>query len=106
MKYDPIPATPDVIRWARDRAGFSLAEARQTFKNIEAWKAGEASPSYPQLEKLADKMMFSAWIRPAMAGAGPLREGVFPLTVISKDRPVERSTESQSTAAMAPSQII
>ncbi len=50
MKYDPIPATPDVIRWARDRAGFSLAEARQTFKNIEAWKAGEASPSYPQLE--------------------------------------------------------
>ena len=50
MKYDPIPATPDVIRWARDRAGFSLAEARQTFKNIEAWEAGEASPSYPQLE--------------------------------------------------------
>jgi len=55
MKYDPVPATPDVIRWARDRAGFSLAEARQTFKKIEAWEAGEASPSYPQLEKLADK---------------------------------------------------
>ena len=106
MKYDPIPATPDVIRWARDRAGFAQEGARKRFKTIAAWKAGEASPSCPTPEKVADKMMFSAWIRPAVAGAGPLKEGVFPLTVISKDRPVDRSTESQSTAAMAPSQII
>lgn len=55
MKYDPIPATPDVIRWARDRSGFSIAEASEKFKNIEAWEAGETSPSYPQLEAMADK---------------------------------------------------
>jgi transcriptional regulator with XRE-family HTH domain len=54
MKYDPIPVTPGVIRWARTRAGFSLAEAGKKFKNIEAWESGEASPSYPQLERMAE----------------------------------------------------
>lgn len=55
MKYEPIPVTPSVIQWARVRAGFSPEDARTIFKNIEAWEAGEASPSYPQLESMADK---------------------------------------------------
>ena len=55
MKYDPIPVTPAVIQWARVRAGFSLDEASEKFKNIEAWEAGGASPTYPQLEGIADK---------------------------------------------------
>ena len=55
MKYGPIPVTPEVIQWARLHAGFSLAEAREKFKLIEAWEAGIASPSYPQLEGMADK---------------------------------------------------
>lgn len=54
MKYDPMPVTPEMVSWARERAGFSLAEAAAKFKSIEAWEAGEASPSYPQLEKMAD----------------------------------------------------
>jgi hypothetical protein len=49
MKYDPIPVTPEVIRWARVRAGFSLEDISEKFKDIEAWEAGEAFPSYPQL---------------------------------------------------------
>jgi Zn-dependent peptidase ImmA (M78 family)/transcriptional regulator with XRE-family HTH domain len=54
MKYDPIPVTPEVIRWARARAGFSLQEAGKKFKNIEDWESGIASPTYPQLERLAE----------------------------------------------------
>jgi Zn-dependent peptidase ImmA (M78 family) len=55
MKYEPIPVTPSVIQWARIRAGFSPEDAREIFKNIEAWEAGEAFPSYPQLETMAEK---------------------------------------------------
>jgi Zn-dependent peptidase ImmA (M78 family) len=55
MAKEQIPITPSIITWARTRAGYSLEEASRTFKNIEAWESGEFFPSYPQLEKLADK---------------------------------------------------
>lgn len=55
MKRETLPATPTVIQWARVRAGFSLDEASETFKKIAAWEAGMASPSYKQLEDMADK---------------------------------------------------
>lgn len=55
MKYEPIPVTPALIVWARTRAGYSLDEVREHFKYIEEWEAGEASPSYPQLEKMAER---------------------------------------------------
>jgi Zn-dependent peptidase ImmA (M78 family) len=55
MKRETLPATPSVIQWARERAGFSIEAARQTFKNIERWEAGSASPSYAQLEAMATK---------------------------------------------------
>lgn len=49
-----LPVTPVVVRWARERAGYSLEEATQAFKKIEAWEAGESSPTYAQLEHLAN----------------------------------------------------
>ncbi len=55
MKRETLPATPAVIRWARERAGFTIEEASKTLKSIERWEAGTASPSYPQLESMADK---------------------------------------------------
>ena len=55
MAREQIPVTPAVITWARERAGFSITEASDTFKKIEAWEAGESFPTYPQLEQLADK---------------------------------------------------
>lgn len=55
MKRETLPATPAIIRWARERAGFSMEMARQTFKSIEKWEDGSASPSYKQLESMADK---------------------------------------------------
>lgn len=58
MKYEPVVGVqPEVIRWARQTIGLSIAEVAQRLKRpeeeIEAWEAGKASPTYPQLEKLA-----------------------------------------------------
>jgi Zn-dependent peptidase ImmA (M78 family) len=55
VSREQIPITPSVITWARERAGFSVQEAAENFSKIEAWEAGEAFPTYPQLEQLADK---------------------------------------------------
>jgi Zn-dependent peptidase ImmA (M78 family) len=54
MPREQIPVTPSVITWARERAGFSVEEAKENFAKIAAWEAGEAFPTYPQLERLAD----------------------------------------------------
>lgn len=50
-----MPITPSVLTWARQRAGFSLDTATNDFKKIAAWESGDDAPSYPQLERLADK---------------------------------------------------
>ena len=50
---------PDIIKWARERSGYSLQDIAKLFnKNtatISDWESGEKAPTYPQLEKLADK---------------------------------------------------
>ncbi|WP_461572048.1 ImmA/IrrE family metallo-endopeptidase [Thiobacillus sp.] len=52
---DALPITPALVQWARERAGFSIEDARRTFKKIDAWEAGNAAPSYSQLEQMAEK---------------------------------------------------
>ena len=39
---------------AREKAGYSMADASQKFKKIAAWEEGIGAPTYPQLEKLAE----------------------------------------------------
>src|SRR5882724_6575289 len=51
---DELPITPALVTWARKRAGLSIDEAAKVFKKIQEWEDGQASPTYPQLEKLAD----------------------------------------------------
>ena len=53
MANDPLPITPAVLTWARERAALPLEEARAKFPRIAAWEAGEACPTYPQLENLS-----------------------------------------------------
>lgn len=50
-----LPITPAVVQWARERAGYSMEDASRIFKKISAWEAGEALPSYAQLEQMAEK---------------------------------------------------
>ncbi|MCK6454112.1 MAG: ImmA/IrrE family metallo-endopeptidase [Alphaproteobacteria bacterium] len=46
--------TPALITWAREHAGYGLAEAEAKFKNIAVWERGEGAPTYAQLEEMAD----------------------------------------------------
>jgi Zn-dependent peptidase ImmA (M78 family) len=50
---------PKILSWAREQSGFSLAEIATHFKKdnqfIQGWENGNSSPSFPQLEKLANK---------------------------------------------------
>ena len=50
---------PDIVRWARERSGYTLHEIANSFKKdiatISNWESGAAAPTYVQLEKLADK---------------------------------------------------
>jgi Zn-dependent peptidase ImmA (M78 family) len=50
-----LPVTPAVIQWARERAGYSLDDAVRNFKRIAAWEAGEALPTYVQVEDMAER---------------------------------------------------
>ncbi len=50
---------PTIVKWARERSGYTLREVAKFFKkNVETianWESGAAAPTYVQLEKLADK---------------------------------------------------
>ncbi len=51
---------PVLLRWAREQAGYSFAEVAQQLQRepdeIRRWEAGEAVPTYFQLEQLADRL--------------------------------------------------
>ena len=50
-----LPITPAVVRWARERSGYSIEDAERHFKKIAAWEAGEAMPTYVQIEDMAER---------------------------------------------------
>lgn len=50
-----LPITPAVVQWARERAGYSLEDATRVFKKIAGWETGEASPTYTQIEQMAER---------------------------------------------------
>ena len=58
-----LSINPAVLRWARESAGYTQAEAAvkvgQSLARLQAWEAGSDQPTEPQLEKLA-----SAYKRP------------------------------------------
>lgn len=50
-----LPITPSVVQWARERAGYSMDDAARHFKKIASWEAGEALPTYVQVEQMAER---------------------------------------------------
>ncbi len=46
-----------MLKWARETHGFALSEVAKSkqFSNLEKWESGKESPTYSQLEKLAEK---------------------------------------------------
>jgi Zn-dependent peptidase ImmA (M78 family)/transcriptional regulator with XRE-family HTH domain len=76
MANEGIPVNKDVVAWARKRAGLTIDDATQKFPHIAAWEAGEALPTYPQLERLADevKLPIAAFFFPEPPTLPPIRE--------------------------------
>ncbi len=48
-----VPVKPDLLRWARERAGRTREELSPRFPKIEAWERGEMQPTFKQLEGFA-----------------------------------------------------
>ena len=50
---------PNIIKWARERSGYTLQEVAKSLNReattIADWESGAAAPTYVQLETLADK---------------------------------------------------
>lgn len=53
-----MSVNPDIITWAREHAGYSPSDLVLTkdFPKLDKWERGDGRPSYPQLERLADKL--------------------------------------------------
>lgn len=73
---EAMPITPAVVTWARERAGFSVDAAISDFRKIVEWEAGEAFPSYPQLERMAEKFKVpvAVFFFPAPPDLPPIEE--------------------------------
>lgn len=76
MANEQLPVTPPVLRWARERAGFSLDEATDLFAKFEDWENGESAPTFPQLEKLAEqfKIPVAVFFFPEPPNLPPINE--------------------------------
>ena len=55
MTSDRMAINRDLIRWARERAGYSLEAAEAHFRDIRAWESRQKAPTYVQLEQVADR---------------------------------------------------
>ena len=48
-----VSIEPDMLRWARERAGLGLDKLQQSFPKLGNWEEGELQPTLKQLEKFA-----------------------------------------------------
>ena len=55
MTSDRMAINPELIRWARERAGYSIEAAETHFRDIAAWESRQKDPTYVQLEQVADR---------------------------------------------------
>ncbi|MBE0547602.1 MAG: ImmA/IrrE family metallo-endopeptidase [Rubrivivax sp.] len=77
-----LPITPTVVRWARERAGYSMDDAVRHFKKIAAWEAGEALPTYVQVEQMAErfKIPVAVFFFPKPPAVPPIEQSFRTLT--------------------------
>lgn len=48
-----VAVKPDLLRWARERAGLQIEDLDRRFTKLTAWERGELSPTVKQLEDFA-----------------------------------------------------
>ncbi len=49
-----VEVKPELLRWARERARLPMETLLQRFPKLREWEAGEAQPTFRQLEAFAD----------------------------------------------------
>ncbi len=52
MAIERMPITPEVLTWARERAGYEVDEMQEGYAH---WESGHSAPTYLELEALADR---------------------------------------------------
>ena len=52
-----VTVRPELIRWARERAGLKADALMERFPKFAAWESGESQPTLRQLEDLAKKTL-------------------------------------------------
>jgi transcriptional regulator with XRE-family HTH domain len=76
-----LPIIPEVLKWARESAGYhAVEELNRSFPKLSEWEQGISQPSYLQLEQLAKK-----YKRPT---------AVFFFPLPPKELPIEKSLRS------------
>ena len=50
---DRVSVSPDLLRWARERAKLSISALEKRFPRLDAWERSEALPTLKQLERFA-----------------------------------------------------
>lgn len=48
-----VDVKPELLRWARERAGYGIPELKKRFPRLEAWESGETRPTLKQVERFA-----------------------------------------------------
>ena len=48
-----VDVRPELLQWARDRAGITIGDLTKRFPRLEAWEQGKAAPTLKQLERYA-----------------------------------------------------
>lgn len=52
-KHTRVTIQPNLLTWARERAGLSLDALAKKFSKIAEWEAGKLQPTLKQLERFA-----------------------------------------------------
>lgn len=55
-QYSRAPVNPELVSWARKRAGYSLEELTKKFKKLPDWESGLTQPTMNQIEDFARKV--------------------------------------------------
>ncbi|MCX5977613.1 MAG: XRE family transcriptional regulator [Coprothermobacterota bacterium] len=55
-RNDAIEVKPELLRWARERAGFAIQELAKDYPQLPAWERGVIKPTLKQIERFAHKV--------------------------------------------------
>lgn len=73
---EQIPINSKLLSWARERAGWTIADAVSKYSRFSDWETGQSYPTYAQLESLSDdlKIPVAVFFFPAPPAIPPITE--------------------------------